>query len=722
MGSVNLSNLTEAIERNENVEWRSNELAVSAHPYPYVAPKFRFAKDTTGRTAREKLSVEIIFVQAPAAVGKTITASYISSSRLAPMLDLATTGVGLNTIQGALDDVFYGDKRDPTRARRDFHEGKLPIIVDALDEGLMIAGQISFEAFLDSTARFICSTNEPERNRRKPKILFFGRPESADFSQFSMQYFGDENIATCYIELDFFSETDATRLIKEYATQALAEDKNILDLDGQPVNDLLALYFTQIKTALQIEEERDLWEDSTGRAFAGYAPVLAAIGRLLAKVTNPESAKQHLSGGGTQNAWTVIENVIQYILERERSKVVDPLKEAFPGVLNEGVMERAYDPHEQLTHLAQYLEEKKVQTTDRVRFPDPKHSRRYVEYVEKFCPEHPFIREGSAVNEVFESMIMSHVTLNTSLMTDHGRECLGRLSRNPFLWRCFSHRKTNTESTSDLEGLYAGFLLRSYCNDPLSRHESSVSIENFGNEVRVSCRNDEQAVEFELTTGSPVELFGSIRNCEIDLGQEVTIVGDVKNTRGNSRVFQFFGKNSIHCSSLSIDADLIIVDDSLWIDVDNSYHHNREPSLVVENGQLSVAGTISNIAPWRDWGIQRYEHGQEKKDQAVVRLVEQLRLKDPRTVVYTNDRYELDPDDAAVNWLRRSGICEKFLATLVGVGLARRDATGTGGNYNFRVSFNCNWDDFIGYRSDLRHKNQAMAGISEFWRRWRPSS
>ena len=77
-----------------------------------------------------------------------------------------------------------------------------------------------------------------------------------------------------------------------------------------PVDALKKAYFAAIEAALGIGRG-NLWKDSMGRAFAGYAPVLSAMGFLFAEVENFIDIENKLRAEGTNTAWGVIEDVLQ---------------------------------------------------------------------------------------------------------------------------------------------------------------------------------------------------------------------------------------------------------------------------------------------------------------------------------------------------------------------------------------------------------------------------
>jgi len=74
-------------------------------------------------------AVEVILVAASAAVGKSTMASQLSALSGTPLLNLANVTVAEQALLGMLSGDMTGD------GKAEFYQGRLPIIVDALDEG-----------------------------------------------------------------------------------------------------------------------------------------------------------------------------------------------------------------------------------------------------------------------------------------------------------------------------------------------------------------------------------------------------------------------------------------------------------------------------------------------------------------------------------------------------------------------------------------------------------
>ena len=345
MDKIAISELESAISSAIASTSRPSDIGfqVAVTPDPYVAPTFRVVEG--------HFPSEVIFIKAPAAVGKSVTAQYLSARKNAPLLNLAEIAVAAASFRGLVTDWAIS-------AEEAFHNGELPIIVDALDEGRLWSGENSFTAFLEGTVRFLTRRNPATAN--PTKLILLGREESAEFSQLAVNM-ENENVSTCTLQLDFFAQHEAFQLIGLYAEKELKRlrateqlnanddyDRRLTLLSGRPMRDLKLAFFQAIESALDIEPNH-LWDNERGRTFAGYAPVLASIGTLLAGVENPIIITNRLRDSATREAWDIINTVIQEILEREKNKLINNLQ----GI--EVIPENAYDQHEQLAYLTQLL-------------------------------------------------------------------------------------------------------------------------------------------------------------------------------------------------------------------------------------------------------------------------------------------------------------------------------------------------------------------------------
>jgi hypothetical protein len=112
---------------------QTGRLIIAEPPRPFVAPRL----DIPG-TDPSVIRKEIIFIEASAAVGKSTLAQQLSATLKAPILDLAKVPVSAGSLYTLLTDLEAADLCDPVAA---FHEGKVPVMIDALDEGSLLSSE-----------------------------------------------------------------------------------------------------------------------------------------------------------------------------------------------------------------------------------------------------------------------------------------------------------------------------------------------------------------------------------------------------------------------------------------------------------------------------------------------------------------------------------------------------------------------------------------------------
>ena len=124
---------------------QTGHLFIAEPPRPFVAPRL----DIPGKDP-SIIQKEVIFIEASGAVGKSTLARQLSATLKAPILDLAKVPVSTGSLHKLLAELEAADKSDPVAA---FHEGKIPVIVDALDEGRLLSNETAIESFLITTGR-----------------------------------------------------------------------------------------------------------------------------------------------------------------------------------------------------------------------------------------------------------------------------------------------------------------------------------------------------------------------------------------------------------------------------------------------------------------------------------------------------------------------------------------------------------------------------------------
>jgi hypothetical protein len=367
---------------------RAGRLFIAEPPRPFVAPRL----DIPGKDP-SVIQKEIIFIEASAAVGKSTLARQVSAALKAPILDLAKVPVSTGCLHTLLTDLEAVDKSDPVAV---FHEGKIPVIIDALDEGRLLSNETGIESFLVTTAELLLSNRSVTS---RPKLVFLARFESIELARQRIE-FTAPGITCATAKVGFFDEEGAWQLIQAYAATA-AKPGAQYQQHPEAARDFIAAFFDAIQNALGLAAG-ELWQNEQGRAFAGFAPVLAAVGSILAEIDNFVTVANNLKSYGGREAWGLIEAVLYQILSREQAK----LRELLSAQCKSALPDEVYDAEEQMALLAQYVESKHLEGTGRVALP-PADMKKYNDMVRTYLPHHPFIRRHEFGNAVLGSTVVA---------------------------------------------------------------------------------------------------------------------------------------------------------------------------------------------------------------------------------------------------------------------------------------------------------------------------
>jgi hypothetical protein len=393
-------------------------LCIAELPRTFVSPRL----DISGKDP--SIQKEIIFIEASAAVGKSTLARQVSATLKSPLLDLAKVRVSSGSLQTLLTDLEAADKSDPLAA---FHQGNIPVIIDALDEGRLLSNEAAIERFLVTTVELLQSNRSVTS---RPKLIFLARFESIDLAQHLIEVIAPE-ITRATARLAFFDKEGAWQLIHAYAATA-AKPGSPYQQQARPAQDLIETYFSAIETALGLAGG-ELWHNEQGRVFAGFTPVLAAVGSVLAEIDDFITVANNLKSPGGREAWGLVEAVLFEMLNREQHKLLNLLSVQCQSELPDEV----YDAEEQMALLAQYVESKPLEGTGRVVLALADMAK-YSEMVQTYLPHHPFIRRHEFGNAVLGSTIVARAVY-------HGRSIsqdrLISLSRQ---WRQSAPTRTPT--------------------------------------------------------------------------------------------------------------------------------------------------------------------------------------------------------------------------------------------------------------------------------------
>lgn len=327
-------------------------------------------------------AARLLIIAAPGAVGKSSYANALAAETNSVIVDLAKTSpLGGNFFKGGLANAF-GPK-----ALSDAAEGKIALVVDALDEAQLRAGPQGYEAGLLDLAGIV------NTSAALPAVLL-GRALAAEDAYLLLTANGHE---ACLLKIEFFADDQAS----EYLRKKLP---------------LVAVRSEQVATAFQHHAQvfRDLAEQARAKliaaagcgktGFAGYAPVLDAICEftLEADGLNPQAKIAKLKA---TNQIELIDDITISILEREQGKLQSQFKEQHPDA-SDLTLSKLYTVEEQLQRVAFNLFGGTAPAYPEL--PEEAYYTTYQDMVDRFAPQHPFVSaNGVASNSVFAAYVVA---------------------------------------------------------------------------------------------------------------------------------------------------------------------------------------------------------------------------------------------------------------------------------------------------------------------------
>lgn len=306
---------------------------------------------------------KIILFSAPGATGKSALAKFISSSKKALLWDLSKEKIANHSFSGMLVESL-GTKLF-SEFTNGLETGDAVLVIDALDEAEMISGRVAIETLL-ADLRAVCI------NSICPNVILCARTETAHLIK---EFYSKDStkLEISHYEISFFEETNAVEFIKK----KISEKKQVTPATETWIREQFAV----IKGAIG--------GDVLGtKSFLGYAPVLEALAVYFVCEPNTMRLLQN-----TQNSTDAFCQIMDYILAREKSKVVEGFKQRcqrdFPSFND---WDKVYSDEEQIKRLADYLV---FDSTDynncRLDLPNELSSE-YGDLVATFLRDHPFVR------------------------------------------------------------------------------------------------------------------------------------------------------------------------------------------------------------------------------------------------------------------------------------------------------------------------------------------
>lgn len=335
-------------------------------------------------------AAKLILIAAPGAVGKSSYARALASAANLVIVDLAKTSpLGGNFFKGGLANAF------DLKALSDAADGKMGMVIDALDEAQMRAGPQGYQAGLLDLAGIANS-------RFALPAVLLGRALAAEEAYLTLQAAG---YAACLFQIEFFTGEQSSRYLVNKLPIVAARTHKVEAAFQDHGGTFLELAKRTLGRIMEVA-------GAERTQFAGYAPVLDAICEFALEEDglNPRAK---LSKLGSTSQIELINDITTSILEREQGKLQSQFLEHHPDA-SVDLLGHLYTVQEQLQRVAFNIFGGPEPTPPVL--SDPALQATYLEMVGSFAPQHPFlVGTGNASNPVFAAYVVAWALMQDGL-------------------------------------------------------------------------------------------------------------------------------------------------------------------------------------------------------------------------------------------------------------------------------------------------------------------
>ncbi|MFF4752510.1 hypothetical protein ACWD5R_36445 [Streptomyces sp. NPDC002514] len=408
------------------------------------------------------LTTVLMLITAPAAVGKSTAAEYMSNKLKCPILDLSRLQVGDGTVDG-MPARSFGIRKN-ARYQEALLESKATLIVDALDEAEVRSGQANFRAFVRGLAG---AASQIVGGR--PSLVVLSRAESSRVIQ---EIFDERKLPYCHFEIRPFGKEQSERYLERKVTDVYQnQEKEPLHLKhSRPYSKERDSLFTVLASAITPKRE-GFWEEPDVRDFLGYAPVLDVAAEYLA-VDNFANLGNSAIGSTSREGfahWDLVASVIDQLLAREQSKFVAQFQEVeeFQRHGSSALLSVLYTPEEQCARLLDYVEGMQLDLNLPASLPVNLRES-YETAADTQLSNHPFLRGGGWFNVIFRDYVTARAQLSPSTSLEAAKRIRSNILSSDWkhspMYGFFSHslgKSTSSEKSAchseDLGALYESF-------------------------------------------------------------------------------------------------------------------------------------------------------------------------------------------------------------------------------------------------------------------------
>jgi hypothetical protein len=503
--------------------WQTNVSCVEGFVEPRLVARPEF----------DKFGSKVILIAAPGAVGKSTLARELAARLGLVLIDLGSAAtVGGNYVSGGL--VHTG-------LIGDYQAGRLGLVIDALDEARLRVVGASYDDFVQDVVR--------TSTLGGPPLVLLGREGVIEDTWLRL---GENDVEAAILDIQRFNKDGAKDFI---SARLQARTKHDTDLAAR-LHQFGRAYAERTEELIELlASAAGEGDDHAPMNFAGYAPVLEAVTEFVAGLNNA-SATLNLDTVGN----TIIDTILQRILERESEKITAALVLKHPGTYT-----GLYGPDEQRLRLISQLNGMPADLPPSTLQASIRQA--YEDAVQEFLPQHPFL-DGigtAASSAVFEADLICHAMLG---QRTSGMEKWARHSKpgNPFLIDMFKRRTTAEVPPEYLGALFASAQAlagpNEYAEFDFEQDGLDSDDPQDGADVSIDLmdRNEEserpiQTWTFRSSTLGEIRFLGTLGNA--------SVVGSVNVTIGDGSGTRIDAPTSIECARLSLLGEELTVTNAL---------------------------------------------------------------------------------------------------------------------------------------------------------------
>jgi hypothetical protein len=339
----------------------------------------------------------IVLIQSAGAMGKTSAARAIAHRLRSPLVDLASTHVGENSLTGLLAAALdWSGAAEFTEALRN---GRSALVLDGLDEAQLLSGRENFMSFFQDVLRLV------REGGPSAQVIMLGRHDAVETATLAMFEAGVE--PTTLSLLPFTMRQSFELVDRTLDSQGWSVHRR----NPVPFGELRDFRFADLASALLgegVEDVAERWNEVDD--FLGYAPVVQALAESL-RVENPKLVQEQLKSASAyaqrHQRGELLKDIVEMILEREREKVSLRLDEAL-ALADQSVSRLIYLPQEQVIRVVAAINRETLTVPPPQAIPPDKKGN-YEDNIASFVLDHPFLRDREFASPVFSDYARAFV-------------------------------------------------------------------------------------------------------------------------------------------------------------------------------------------------------------------------------------------------------------------------------------------------------------------------